>query len=131
MKCSVAGCAGDVTGSSGHPFPSGAVMRHKWHRALIQARAAPKHDDAASASGGKVCEKHFKPEDFETAPDGEEKKSVLKTDAVPTPFASDEGRTEKTGSLGSQMSERLRFRQRTQGPEEAIENYIHGLQVGT
>ena len=132
MKCSVPGCAGDVTGSSGHPFPSGAGMRYKWHRALIQARAAPNHDDAASASGGKVCEEHFKSEDFETALDGEKKKSVLKIDAVPTLFASsDKGRTAEAGSLGSQMSERLRFRQRTQGPEEAIENYIQGLQVGT
>ena len=70
-----------------------------------------------------------RPEDFESAPDGDEQKSVLKIDAVPTLFASsDEGRT-KTGSLGSQINDRLRFRQRTQGPEEAMENYVQGLQV--
>ena len=70
-----------------------------------------------------------RPEDFETAPDGKEEERVLKIDAVPTLFASSgDGRT-KTGSLGSQINERLRFRQRTQGPEEAIESYMQGLQV--
>ena len=34
MKCCVPRCAGDVTGSGGHPFPSGAVMRYMWHRAI-------------------------------------------------------------------------------------------------
>ena len=71
-----------------------------------------------------------RPEDFETAPDGDEKKErVLKIDAVPTLFASsDEGRT-KTASLGSLINERLRFRQRMQEPEEAMESYLQGLQV--
>ena len=132
MKCCVPGCDGDVTGSGGHPFPSGAVMRYKWQRAIQVRMAAPNHHDTASSSfapsgGAKVCEEHFKPEDFETAPDGDEKKRVLKIDAVPSLFPPK--RRTKTGSVGSLINERLRFRQRTQGPEEAIESYMQGLQV--
>ena len=127
MKCCVPGCVGDVA-RSGYPFPSGAVMRYKWHRA-IQIRAPPHHGGEGlaapsfSPAGAKVCGEHFRPDDFEEV-DGER---VLKMDAVPTVFAS-EGRA-KTGSSLRMMGERVRFRQRTQRPAEAIEAYLHSLQV--
>ena len=121
MKCCVPGCVGNVS-SSGYPFPSGAVMRYKWHRA-IQIRA-PHYGPTSSSTGVKLCKDHFKPEDFETDLNIKEMK-VLKIDAIPTVFAS--GSQTKTGRL--LIGDRMRFRQRTQRPAEAIETYIHSLQV--
>ena len=110
MECCVPGCVGDVA-STGLPFPSGSVMRYKWHRA-IQIRPS---------SGAKVCEKHFRPDDFET--DLKSKEKVLKIDVVPSVFSP--GRLGMTKTVPSLMGERVRFRQRTQRPAEAIETFIY------
>lgn len=119
MKCCVPGCVGDVA-NSGFPLPTAAVRRLKWLRIIkIPGGNFPE---------AKVCKEHFKPEDFETVEDYKsiEEKKVLKSDAVPTVFASGKPKTKTKPSL---MGERMRFRQRTQRPAEAIESFIHSLQA--